>query len=411
MTGIRPTLHWYDTGTRNGERRQAINTNDSSIKPFEINIPQEALDDLRERLTRTRWPEQLPGSGWERGVPLDYLKDLAEYWRGSYDWRKHEARLNEYPQFSTTIDGQNVHFLHVCSPEPDALPLIVTHGWPGSFVEFLDIIGPLTDPRSNGGDPADAFHLVIPAIPGFGFSGPAHETGWTTGRTASAWAELMSRLGYERYGAQGGDMGQFVTGELGWVDPDHVIGLHVNAATYGFIPFGEVSEEELTTFTDVEKARLARLNNYLNDGSAYFQIQTTRPQTLSYGLNDSPAGQLAWIVEKFNAWTFPATELPQTVIDRDRMLTNVMLYWLTGTGASSAHLYYENMHSGSWHAEPATTPTGVAVFAEDIAIRRYAEYGNNVVHWSDFDRGGHFAAMEAPDLLIDDVRTFFGRLR
>jgi pimeloyl-ACP methyl ester carboxylesterase len=383
----------------------------SEIRPFCIDIPQADLDDLHERLARTRWPSELPGVGWSRGVPLGYLRELAEYWWASYDWRAWEARLNELPQFTTEIDGANVHFLHVRSPEPDALPLVLTHGWPGSFVEFLEVIGPLSDPRAHGADPADAFHLVIPSIPGFGFSGPAPEPGWNSERTASAWAELMARLGYERYGAQGGDFGAFVSPELGRVDPEHVVGVHVNAATYGFIPFGEVSEEELATFSEVEKARMQRLNNYLTDMNGYFQIQATRPQTIGYALNDSPAGQLAWIVEKFKEWTHPPTELPEAAVERDHILTNVMLYWLTGTGASSAHIYYESMHSGTWHAEPATTPTGVAVFAEDIAIRRYAEYGNNIVHWTDFEHGGHFAAMEAPDLFTGDIRAFFRGLR
>lgn len=339
------------------------------------------------------------------------MKDLAEYWRAGYDWRAHEAALNEMPQFTTTIDGQNIHFLHVRSPEPDALPLILAHGWPGGFVEFLKVIGPLSDPRSHGGDPAGAFHLVIPTMPNFGFSGPADEAGWNVERIARAWAELMRRTGYERYGAQGGDFGAFVAPELGYVDPEHLVGVHVNAASYGFIPLGEVSEEELATFTDVEKARFARLNRFLSDQSGYFQIQATRPQTIGYALNDSPAGQLAWIVEKFNEWTYPGDELPQSAIDRDHVLTNIMLYWLTGTGASSAHMYYENMHSGTFHQQPSGVPTGVAVFAEDVSIRRYAEYGNNIVHWSDFDRGGHFAAMEAPDLLVSDIREFFRSLR
>jgi pimeloyl-ACP methyl ester carboxylesterase len=382
-----------------------------TIQPFTIAIPQADLDDLRDRLARTRWPNELPGVGWSRGVPLGYLKELAEYWRASYDWRKWEAKLNEFPQFITEIDGQTIHFLHVRSPEPNALPLIITHGWPGSIVEFLKVVGPLTDPRAHGGDPADAFHVVIPSIPGFGFSGPTREPGWSTERIAKAWAELMSRLGYERYGAQGGDMGQFVSVELGRVAPDQVVGLHVNAATYGFIPFGEISEDERATLTNAEKARLELLNKWNNDGSGYFQIQATRPQTIAYGLTDSPVGQLAWIVEKFKEWTHPSAELPESAIDRDLILTDVMLYWLTGTSGSSAHLYYENMHSGSWHEEPATTPTGVAVFAEDVAIRRYSELGNNIVHWSEFDRGGHFAAMEVPDLLVGDIRDFFRRFR
>lgn len=381
------------------------------IQPFTINIPQASLDDLRDRLARTRWPDELPGVGWSYGVSLGYLKELAEYWRTAYDWRTWEARLNALPQFTTEIDGENIHFLHVRSPEPDALPLILTHGWPGSVAEFLDVIGPLSNPRAHGGDPADAFHLVIPSIPGFGFSGPTHATGWTTDRIAQAWAELMRRLGYQRYGAQGGDFGAIVAPALGRIASDQVVGVHVNAATVGFIPYEEVPADELASFTDAEKARLERLGRFMSEGNGYFQIQATRPQTLAYGLSDSPAGQLAWIVDKFKEWTFPSADLPESAIDRDHMLTNVMLYWLTGTAGSSARLYYENMHSGAWGEQPGPTPTGVAAFAEDVAIRRYAEYGNNIVHWSDFERGGHFAAMEAPDLLVEDIQTFFRRFR
>jgi len=383
---------------------------DAEIRPFWIEIPQGNLDDLQERLDRTRWPVEIPGVGWDRGVPLRYLNELAEHWRTGYDWREHEAKLNEYPQFTTTIDGQNIHFLHVRSPEPDALPLILTHGWPGSVVEFLDVIGPLSDPKTYGGDPADAFHLVIPSLPGFGFSGPTREPRWDSLRIAGAFAELMRRLGYERYGAQGGDFGAFVSPDLGRADEDHIVGVHVNAATMGFIPFGEVDETTLAEFTDAEKVRFERMNRFLSEGNGYFQIQGTRPQTIAYGLTDSPVGQLAWIVEKFKEWTHPSAELPEKAIDRDKMLTNVMLYWLTGTGASSAHLYYESMHSSNWPT-PSAVPTGVAVFAEDISIRRFAEQSNNVVHWSEFDRGGHFAAMEAPELLTGDVRDFFRPLR
>jgi len=382
-----------------------------TVQPFTINVPQADLDDLRDRLARTRWPDELPGIGWSRGVPLGYLKELAEYWRTSYDWRIHEARLNAFPQFTTTIDGQKIHFLHVRSPNLDALPLILTHGWPGSIAEFLDMIGPLTDPSAHGGEPSDAFHVVIPSIPGFGFSGPTTAAGWDTSRVAGAWAELMQRLGYQRYGAQGGDFGAIISPELGRVDPEHVVGVHVNAASVGFIPYGPVEPNESATFTDVEQARMERIGRFLSDGNGYFQIQATRPQTLAYGLSDSPAGQLAWIVEKFKEWTNSAAELPENAVDRDHMLTNVMLYWLTGTAGSSARIYYENMHSGSWGQASGSTPTGVAAFAEDIAIRRYGEQGNNIVHWSDFDRGGHFAAMETPELLVGDVRTFFRRLR
>lgn len=381
------------------------------LQPFTIDIPQAELDDLYDRLARTRWPNQLPGLGWSRGVPLDYLQELVEYWRTSYDWRKHEAQLNAYPQFITEIDGQQIHFLHVRSPEPDALPLILTHGWPGSFVEFLNVIGPLSDPRSHRGDPADAFHLVIPSIPGFGFSGPQSEPGWTTSRVAQAWAVLMQRLGYERYGAQGGDTGAFVSPELGHIDPEHVVGIHVNAATYGFIPYAPPSEEELSTFTDAELARVERYKQYEAEGTGYFQIQATRPQTLGYALTDSPVGQLAWMIDLFKEWSFPKEALAEEAIDRDHLLTNVMIYWLTRTGASSAHIYYEDMHGGIWRDAPSPVPTGVAVFAQDIAIRRYAEFSNHIIHWSDFEHGGHFAAMEAPDLLVDDVRTFFRKVR
>jgi len=377
---------------------------DTAIRPFRMEIPQADLDDLRDRLHRTRWPDELSGVGWTRGVPLGYLQQLAAYWADGYDWRKQEARLNELPQFTTTIDGANIHFLHVRSPEPDALPLILTHGWPGSIVEFLSVIGPLTDPRAHGGDPADAFHLVIPSLPGYGLSGPTREVGWTTDRVARAWAALMARLGYQRYGAQGGDWGAFVSPELGRIDPDHIVGMHLNAATFGFIPLGPVDPEELASFTDAEKARLERLNtSTAGPGNGYFEVQATRPQTLAYALTDSPVGQLAWIVERFKEWTH-AADVPEDAVDRDQLLTNVMLYWLTETANSSARLYYENLHAGF-------SPTGVAVFATDYAIRRYAERGHNIIHWTEFDRGGHFAAMEAPDLLVGDVRSFFRGLR
>jgi pimeloyl-ACP methyl ester carboxylesterase len=384
---------------------------DPEIRPFRIDIPQADLDDLRDRLARTRWPDELPGVGWTRGVPLGYLKELAGYWADGYDWPKQEARLNQFPQFTTTIDGQNIHFLHVRSPEPDALPLILTHGWPGSIVEFLNVIGPLTDPRAHRGDPADAFHLVIPSLPGYGLSGPTHQIGWTTDRVATAWAELMARLGYQRYGAQGGDWGAFVAPQLGRIDPDHLVGVHLNAATFGFIPFGPVDPEELASFTDAERARLERLDtSTAGPGNGYFEVQATRPQTLAYALTDSPVGQLAWIVERFKEWTW-AAEVPEDAVDRDQLLTTVMLYWLTGTARSSAELYYENAHAGFSGQQPGTTPTGVAVFAGDYAIRRYAERTNHIVHWTEFDRGGHFAAMEAPDLLVGDVRNFFRLVR
>ena len=350
----------------------------------------------------------LPDVGWSRGVPVSYLRGLAEYWRDGYDWRVHERELNRYPQFTTEIDGQNIHFLHVRSPEPDALPLILTHGWPGSIVEFLNVIGPLTDPRAHGGDPADAFHLVIPSIPGSGFSGPTGEAGWDTNRVTRAFAELMDRLGYDRYGAQGGDTGAVISPGLGRLNPDKVVGVHAN----GLSAFTEVDPDEVRELTEAERARLANLEYMKTEQSGYAMIQITRPQTLAHGLHDSPVGQLAWIVEKFKEWTDPAAELPEDAVDRDLLLTNVMLYWLTGTAGSSANSYYETAHAGAWAAsEPSTVPTGIAVFPTDVSIRRTVELEHTVVHWSEFGRGGHFAAMEAPDLLVDDVREFFSKLR
>ena len=376
----------------------------AGIRPFRIDIPLEDLDDLRARLTRTRWPDQLPGAGWDYGIPLEVVRELAEYWRDGYDWRVHERMLNSFAQFTTTIDGQNIHFLHVRSAEPGALPLIMTHGWPGSIVEFMNVIGPLTDPGAHGGDPADAFHLVIPSIPGYGFSGPTRDRGWNATRVARTWDELMGRLGYERYGAQGGDWGSAISRELGLVVPEHLMGVHLNML------FPQVRDEP-TDLTDQEKERLAALRRFRSEGSGYFTLQATRPQTVAYALTDSPAGQLAWISEKFNEWTDGG--LPGAV-DRDQLLTNISLYWLTGTAGSSARLYYEAAHSGSL-GPPAVSsvPTGIAVFPREIAppIRRFAEQSNTIVHWSEFDRGGHFAAMEEPDLLVGDVREFFRLIR
>jgi pimeloyl-ACP methyl ester carboxylesterase len=379
------------------------------IEEFRISIPQADLDDLADRLARTRWPSSLPGAAWERGVPVGYLRELAEYWRDGFDWRAQEARLNSHPQYTTWIDGQKIHFLQVKSPEPDATPLLLLHGWPGSVVEFLRVIGPLSDPRSHGDGSAPAFDLVIPSLPGFGFSSPVTDAGWGSRRIASALAVLMARLGYERYGAQGGDFGAFVAPDLGRVDPDHVIGVHVNAATIGFIRFGDIPEQDLATFSPAEKERAHRLQGFLAEGNGYFQIQSTRPQTLSYGLTDSPAGQLAWIVEKFKEWTNTGHELPEDAIPRDEILADVSVYWFTRTAGSTANLYYESMHSGDWPT-PSQVPTGVAVFAEDVAIRRYAELVNNIVRWSDFNTGGHFAALETPDLLVHDIRAFFASL-
>jgi pimeloyl-ACP methyl ester carboxylesterase len=375
---------------------------DTEIRPFHVDIREAQLDDLRDRLARTRWPDELPGVGWSYGVPVDRVKELTEHWQKGYDWRFHETRLNGFPQFTTVIDGQRVHFLHVRSPEPDALPLILTHGWPGSVAEFLDLIGPLTDPRAHGGDPADAFHVIAPSIPGFGFSGPTAATGWDVSRIASAWAELMRRLGYDRYGAQGGDWGARISPELARVDPDHVAGLHVNS----FVAFPSGDPAELDGLTDAERERLDRLNRWNSERSGYAQIQGTRPQTLAYALVDSPVGQLAWNAEWFDDYGNNVGS-----IDPDAILTNVMVYWLTGTAGSSARLYKEAAASWGRQVELSTVPTGMAVFHGDSTIRRFAEREHTIVHWSEFDRGGHFAALLAPHLLTGDIREFFRRVR
>jgi epoxide hydrolase len=388
----------------------AITDGQAPIESYQIHVPEAELEDLRSRLEHTRWPDQLPATGWDYGVPLEPVVDLVDYWRSGYDWRAHEARLNTFEQHRTMIDGQQFHFLRVRSPEPQALPLLMIHGWPGSVAEFMDVIGPLTDPVAYGGVASDAFHLVIPALPGFGFSGPTADKGWNSARTAAAFAELMSRLGYGRYGAQGGDLGALVAPEIGHVDPDHLIGIHVNAASVGFIPFGDVDGSELATFTTVEKARLERIKGFLSPaGSAYFQVHANRPQMIGYALTDSPVGQLAWALDRMAAWTNgPITG----ALTQDQILTNVMFYWTTRTATSAARMYYENMHSpASWSRRPSLTPVGVAAFAEDVAIRRYGERANTITHWTDFERGGHFAAMEAPDLFVGDVREFFRPLR
>lgn len=380
------------------------------VRPFRIDISQDELDDLQARLAKTRWPRQLAGVGWNRGVPLGYLQGLAEYWRTGFDWKAQEARLNAFPQFLTEIDGQTIHFLHVRSPHANALPLMLIHGWPGSFVEFVAMIGPLTDPVAYGGDAADAFDVVIPSVPGHIFSTPLSEIGWTHGRIASAFTALMARLGYERYGVQGGDIGAFEAPLMGQIAPRHVAGVHVNA----LVTFPSGDPADMEGLSEAEQERLARFQNFEREMSGYMQVQGTRPQTLAYSLADSPAGQLAWIVEKFKEWTDPTAELPEDAVNRDDILTDVSLYWFTNSAGSAANLYYETYHDPSLFAprERGTVPTGVAVSTtQDIAIRRFAERDHTIARWTEFDQFGHFAALEAPDILLEDVRAFFRDLR
>ncbi|MFB7724728.1 epoxide hydrolase family protein [Nocardia sp. NPDC056100] len=383
----------------------SISTFDEDIIPFQVEVTQAQLRDLRQRLSQTRWPAQIPGTGWARGVPGDYLRELAEYWAQRFDWQVWEKRLNSYPQYTTVIDGARIHFLHIRSHRTGATPMIMLHGWPGSVLEFLDVIEPLSDPE----DGSPAFDLIIPSHPNFGFSGPTTDSGWDSIRTARAYAELMRRLGYPRYAVQGGDYGAFIGPDLGRIDADRVLGVHVNAATWGFMPHGQVPDDDAATLTELEREKLTLIGEFLTDGSGYYQIQGTRPHTLGFALADSPAGQLAWIVEKFHAWTGSRGALEDR-IDRDHMLADVSIYWFTNTGSSSAQMYYESLHSPQ-HPTHSRVPTGVANFAGDPAIRRYAEQLNNIVRWTEFDTGGHFAAMQTPDLLVSDIRAFFAGLR
>lgn len=378
------------------------------ITPFRVEVPDDVLDDLRERLARTRWPDQIPGSGWDYGTDLAYLHDLCEHWRVEYDWRIHEERFNQWPHFLTEIDGQQVHFIHARSPEPDATPLVITHGWPGSVAEFLDVIEPLRDPRNHGGDPADAFHVVCPSIPGYGWSGPTTEPGWDVLRVAQAWKELMARLGYDRYGAQGGDWGAMISALLAAADPEHMIGLHSNMLL-AFPP-----DASGIALTDEEVADLAAAGEFMQRGSAYQEIQGKNPQTLGYGLTDSPAGLAGWIVEKFWAWTDHGGNL-EDAVTREQILTNLTVYWVTKTINSSVRLYCESQRSGRFGpvGEKITVPTAAAVFPREIfrIPRAYAETMFNVKRYTRFERGGHFAALEEPDLYVQDVREFFREVK
>ncbi len=376
----------------------------TDIHPLRVDFPQADLDDLTDRLARTRWPAPLPGDGWDTGVPTSYLRRLVEAWQTRFDWRAAEARLNQFPQFTAEIDGTRVHFLHVRSPHPDATPLLLSHGWPGSVFEFLDLIAPLTRPD----DPADAFHVVVPSLPGFGLSGPTDEP-WDTDRIAAAWVQLMTALGYPRFGVQGGDIGAAVAPAVGRAAPERVVGVHINGSQT-FVPPDAVDEDTKTSLTELEQDRLSRIGDFMRNEFGYIAVQSTRPQTLAYGLTDSPVGQLAWMVDKFNAWTWPPDALPEDVLGLDRLLEHVTLYWLTGTAGTSAFTGYATTSWGPT-PEPSGVPTAFIQFAHDIGIRRFEEPNHHLTRWTDVDRGGHFAAMEEPDILVEDIRAFFRQLR
>jgi epoxide hydrolase len=377
----------------------------ATIHPFRVEVPQAALDDLRDRLQRTLWPDELPGAAAAYGVTTDRIRALATYWAERFDWRAVEARLNAHPQFRNEIDGEDIHFLHVRSSRPDAVPLILTHGWPGSVLEFLDVIEPLSEPASAA-DPA--FHLVIPSLPGFGFSGPTRSAGWNNDRTARAWATLMDRLGYRRYGAMGNDAGSMISPELGRIDRDRVLGVHVTQI-FSF-PSGDPAE--FAGLSEADRAALGHLQWFMDNLSSFNVLHSQQPQTIAFALADSPVGLLAWNGQLFGE-----------SLDPDFVLANVALYWLTGTSGSSIRFYYENAHAEQIPKEPTTAPTGVAMFAGDFqSIRAFADRDHaNIVSWNSYDpglpvgssrdAGGHYAAHQATDLLVTDVRRFFAELR
>lgn len=375
-------------------------TENNALTPFRIDIPQADVDDLRDRLARTRWPIPVPGrddrTDFSRGIPLGYLQELAEYWRDGFDWRAQEAKLNEYEQFTTVVDGQTFHVVHARSANPEATPLILNHGWPGSFVEYQHLIPLLTD----------EFHVVVPALPGFGFSTPLSGTGWELARTTEAYAEIMTRLGYERFAAHGTDIGSGTTGRLAALYPERVIGTHIGADPrwLGLVgdkfPYPEdLSEDEIAQIEAVRAEDAAE--------RGYLEMQNHRPDTIGAALTDSPVGQLAWIAEKFKTRNGGAFRTPDESVDRDQLLTNISLYWFTRSGASSAQFYYEGEHSGLDWVMASGVPSGWAVFDTHPLMRRALDPWKAVDHWSEFTEGGHFPAMEETELLADDIRTFF----
>jgi len=376
-----------------------------AIRPFRIEIPDAALEDLRRRLAATRWPDPEPVDDWSQGIPLAYVQEVCAYWAEKYDWRAREAALNQHPQFVTTIDGVDIHFVHVRSPHEDARPLVLSHGWPGSIVEFQKVIGPLTDPTAHGGNAEDAFHVVCPSLPGYGFSGKPTQPGWGVQKIADTWSTLMQRLGYTRYLAQGGDWGAMVTTCIGIQDPEHCAAIHLN------MPIVPPDPATMGELTEAEKSALAGMQHYTDKDSGYSKEQSTRPQTVGYGLVDSPSGQAAWILEKFWSW-MDCDGHPENVLTRDELLDNVMLYWLPATAASSARLYWE-----SFNTPPMDTPkvpVGCSIFPKEIfrSSKRWAEkHFGSLLHWNELTRGGHFAAFEQPETFVKEVRACFGSLR
>lgn len=382
----------------------------TTIEPFHLNVPQTQLDDLLDRLSRTRWPDRETVGDTSQGPPLDKIKALADHWQNGYDWRRCEALLNGMGQYRTEIDGLGIHFLHVRSPEPNALPLLVTHGWPGSVLEFRDVIGPLTDPVAHGGEASDAFHLVVPSLPGFGFSDQPTETGWNVGRIAGAWTELMHCLGYEQWGAQGGDWGAGVTTTLGFMQPRGLVGIHLNMVMF------QPTDKERENATADEQKMLDDAQRYDQQYSGYYKLQNMRPQSIGFGLADSPVGLAAWIYALFQDVSDSKSN-PESVFTLDQMIDDIMMYWVPNTGASSVRLYWEAMQEMQTRGMPSTpmpTPTGISMFpGEQLRLSRRwaASRFEKLIHFNELDRGGHFAALEQPDLFVQEVRSTFMKLR
>ena len=381
----------------------------TAVKSFTVDIAQSQLDDLQLRLSHTRWPEKETVEDWNQGIPLSYTKELAQYWAEEYDWRRFERKLNEWPQFITEIDGIDIHFIHCKSPHENALPLIISHGWPGSVVEFHKVIDALVNPTAHGGSAEDAFHVVAPSLPGYGFSGKPTKTGTSVVQIGSMWGKLMARLGYDRYVAQGGDWGSMITQSMGQTQTQHCAGIHIN------MPIVAPDPETMNDLTPQEISALEGISFYNDWDSGYSKQQSTRPQTLGYGLADSPVGQMAWIVEKFYAWTDcerDGKKHPENILDKDELLDNVMLYWLNNCAASSARLYWESF--GKPNFDPIDMPVGCSIFPKEIfrSSKRWAQKRfSNLIYWNEMDRGGHFAALEQPETFINEVRCAFNSLR
>ena len=392
----------------NDETARRPGAKGSSVDSYRIHVPDEVLADLSARLELTRFPDYFSEGDWDMGIDVPYIRELVAYWRSHFDWRAYEDRLNRLPHYTTTIDNQNIHFIHVRSPRPNALPLLMVHGWPGSVIEFRKAVDRLADPPRDGSEERQAFHLIIPSLPGYGFSGPTRERGWNIERTVRAFAELMRRLGYGRYGAQGGDWGAMITTRLAELDEPHVVGLHTN------MPIAPAPEKP-GDLTGEEAQRLQRFEEHMARETGYARIQGTKPQTVGLALNDSPAGLLGWIVEKFRTWSDCGGDL-ESVFSRDDLIANVMIYWVTQTAASAARFYFEN-HLPEMDVPDGvarvSVPTGVARFPRELVLmpRAWLERRYNIVHWTEMDRGGHFAAMEQPELFADDVTKFFTALR